>query len=242
MLIINDSYDEEKIKQLLSDCIHNYFSSMTDKLNNLTLSTLMKKNPYLLKIKGMKSVSELIQSSLSAYISSSEETVFGNVFFEPLAIGVCGGQKALAEGLDVVIDKGDSIYAIAVKSGPKVFNSDSRKKQEQNFNKASILAKQAKKAFFPIIGYCYGRKKFRQDSQIQELAGQNFWHAITGDEDFYKKLIYWCDEVKTDYLKEYDNAYINALNRLCTEFGQKFCTSDGAIDWAKMAEFSSSAK
>ena len=81
MLIINDSYDEEKIKQLLSDCIHNYFSSMTDKLNNLTLSTLMKKNPYLLKIKGMKSVSELIQSSLSAYISSSEETVFGNVFF-----------------------------------------------------------------------------------------------------------------------------------------------------------------
>ena len=68
MLIINDSYDEEKIKQLLSDCLHNYFSSMTDKLNNLTLSTLMKKNPYLLKIKGMKSVSELIQSSLSAYI------------------------------------------------------------------------------------------------------------------------------------------------------------------------------
>lgn len=58
-----------------------------------------------------------------------------------------------------MVERDNTIYAIAVKSGTSVFNADSRKKQEQNFMAASKLAQQAKKRFVPIVGYGYGKKK-----------------------------------------------------------------------------------
>ncbi|MFQ8838840.1 MAG: PmeII family type II restriction endonuclease [Oscillospiraceae bacterium] len=80
-------------------------------------------------------------------------------FFEPIATAAAQGQKALAEGVDIMVERGNTIYAIAVKSGTSVFNADSRKKQEQNFIAASKLAQQAQKRFVPIVGYGYGKKK-----------------------------------------------------------------------------------
>lgn len=49
----------------------------------------------------------------------------------------------------------NTISAIAVKSGPSVFNADSKKRQEQNFTAASKLAQQAKARYEAYIGYCY---------------------------------------------------------------------------------------
>lgn len=54
---------------------------------------------------------------------------------KPIAIAASGGNKALAEGIDIMIQNNETntISAIAVKSGPSVFNADSKKRQEQNF-------------------------------------------------------------------------------------------------------------
>lgn len=62
--------------------------------------------------------------------SCKEETIFGNVFFETIATAAVQGEKALAEGVDIMVERGNTIYAIAVESGASVFNADSRKKQE----------------------------------------------------------------------------------------------------------------
>ena len=131
-------------------------------------------------------------------MSSSEETIFGNVFFEPIATAAAQGQKALAEGVDIMVERDNTIYAIAVKSGTSVFNADSRKKQEQNFMAASKLAQQAKKRFVPIVGYGYGKKKTSTRGLpkfYMELAGKDFWTELTGDEEFYIKLIRFMDKL-----------------------------------------------
>lgn len=51
-----------------------------------------------------------------------------NLVFEPIAIAASGGNKALAEGIDIMIQNNETntISAIAVKSGPSVFNADSK--------------------------------------------------------------------------------------------------------------------
>lgn len=50
------------------------------------------------------------------------------MLFEPIAIAASGGNKALAEGIDIMIQNNETntISAIAVKSGPSVFNADSK--------------------------------------------------------------------------------------------------------------------
>ena len=145
---LNSNYDEEKVVEAISVALSEFYTSLTNKLNKIKLKDILKKkNPYLYRAKGINDATMVINRILSAYISSSEETIFGNTFFEPIAIVVSGGQKAVTEGVDITVDKDNTIYSIAVESGTSVFNADSRKRQEQNFQSAQRRAQQAHKAF-----------------------------------------------------------------------------------------------
>ena len=128
---------------------------------------MKRKNPYLFRAKAMNGAAQIIDAILAAFVSSSEETIFGNVFFEPIATAAAQGQKALAEGVDIMVERDNTIYAIAVKSGTSVFNADSRKKQEQNFMAASKLAQQAKETLCPDC-----RLWLRKEENIQPWASQ----------------------------------------------------------------------
>ncbi len=240
---INDSYNDENLVNAIARALDEFYSSLIKKADNLNIKTIMKrKNPYLFRAKSMNSASEIVDALLSAFISSSEETIFGNVFFEPIATVASNGKKALAEGIDIMIERDDTIYAIAVKSGTSVFNADSRRKQEQNFMAARKLAQQAKKRFVPIVGYGYGKKKTSSHGIpkfYEELAGKAFWTELTGDEDFYKKLIRYMDRLPEKYVEEFNVAYQKASNRLVREFTQEFCYEDGSIDWETLVEFNS---
>lgn len=127
--------DDESVAKHVAKCIEGFYNALIGSLDNLKLNNvLQRKNPYLFRIKGINNAAEIVNSLLSAHVSSSEETIFGNEFFEPIAVFVSGGNnKAIAEGIDIKIETEDTIYAIAVKSGTNVFNAASRKKQEQNF-------------------------------------------------------------------------------------------------------------
>ena len=115
-------------------------------------------------------------------------------------------------------------------------------KQEQNFNAASKLAKQAKARFEAYIGYSYGKKKTTNRGVpkiYQELAGKEFWYKLTGDEDFYIKIIGYMGNLPEQYVEAYKVSYNKAANRLVREFSNSFCNDDGSINWEKLVEFNS---
>lgn len=244
-MAINDTYDEQAVVEAIATALETFYGSLIEKIDGLDIVKVMKrKNPYLYRAKAMQNASEIVESVLSAFVSSSEETIFGNCFFEPIAIAASGGNKALAEGIDIMIQKNDTntIYAVAVKSGPSVFNADSKKRQEQNFTAASKLAQQAKARYEAYIGYCYGKKKESgrgKPKMYQELAGKRFWAELTGDEDFYIKIISFMGTLPEQYVASYKESYNKAFNRLVREFSNDFCKDDGSIDWEKLVEFNS---
>lgn len=244
-MAIGTSYKEEDVVQAIGMALEDFYKSLIDKIDGLDIVKIMKrKNPYLYRAKAMENASEIVESVLSAFVTSSEETIFGNCFFEPLAIAASGGNKALAEGIDIMVHDSDNkvIYAIAVKSGPSVFNADSKKRQEQNFLSASKLAQQAQSRFESYIGYAYGKKKENgrgMPKMYQELAGKKFWAELTGDDDFYLKIIKYMGDQPEKYVAAYKESYNKASNRLIREFSNKFCKEDGSIDWEKLVEFNS---
>jgi hypothetical protein len=242
-MAINQSYNESEVIGAVATALDNFYRSLIEKLDKLNAKTVMRrKNPYLFRAKSMNGAAQIVDALLSAFVSSSEETIFGNVFFEPIATVAAQGQKALAEGVDIMIERDDTVYAIAVKSGTKVFNAASRKKQEQNFIAAQKLARQAKKRFVPIVGYGYGKKKQSTRGLAKlytELAGQDFWTEITGDDEFYLKLIRYMNRLPEQYIEEFETAYQKAANKLVREFTVEFCCFDGSIDWEKLVQFNS---
>ncbi len=244
-MAINSMYDEKKVVKAIASALETFYDSLITKIDQLDIEKIMKrKNPYLYRAKAMQNASEIVESVLTAFVSSSEETIFGNCFFEPIAIAVSGGNKALAEGVDLMIEdkEANTIYAIAVKSGTSVFNADSKKRQEQNFMAASKLAQQAKARYEAYIGYCYGRKKESgrgKPKMYRELAGKEFWEELTGDSDFYKKIITYMGTLPEQYVEKYQESYNKAANRLVREFANKFCSNDGSINWEALVEFNS---
>lgn len=244
-MAINNSYNEQAVIEAIAKALDNFYGSLIEKIDGLDIKKVMKrKNPYLYRAKAMESASEIVESVLSAFVTSSEETIFGNCFFEPIAIAVSGGNKALAEGIDLMVQNNEEnvIYAVAVKSGPSVFNADSKKRQEQNFMAAAKLAQQAKARYEAYIGYCYGKKKETgrgKPKMYRELAGKQFWAELTGDEEFYIKIVSFMGKMPEQYVASYKESYNKAANRLIREFSNSFCKEDGAIDWEKLVEFNS---
>ena len=234
---LNNLYDEQAVIQAIASALETFYGTLIEKIDGLNIQKVMRrKNPYLYRAKAMQSANEIVDSG--------EETIFGNCFFEPIAIAASGGNKALAEGIDIMIQNNETntISAIAVKSGPSVFNADSKKRQEQNFTAASKLAQQAKARYEAYIGYCYGKKKESgrgKPKMYQELAGKRFWAELTGDEEFYIKIIGYMGTMPEKYVADYKESYNRAANRLVREFANSFCREDGSIDWEKLVEFNS---
>ena len=239
---LNSSYDEQAVCTAVGNALTEFYTALTDKINGIEIKKILKKkNPYLYRAKGISSASQIVEGILAAYVSSSEETLFGNCFFEPIAIVASGGQKAVTEGMDITVDKDNTLYSIAVKSGTAVFNADSRKRQEQNFLAAQKRARQAKKTFVPVVGYGYGKKRTNdgQGKFYLELAGKDFWEWLTGDSNFYTKIVAFMETRPEKYAETFAEAYSKAENRLIRDFTISYCKEDGSIDWDKLIKFNS---
>lgn len=243
--MLNRNYDEKLVVKAISGALQDFYDSLIKSIDGLDLSkVLRKKDPYLYRAKAMNRAEDIVEAILSAYVSSSEETIFGNVFFEPIAKAVTGGQKALAEGIDLMVEDKvmNTVHAIAVKSGPNVFNADSKKRQEENFIAASKLAKQGRYMYDAIIGYSYGRKHITERGKpkiYRELYGQEFWYELTGDKEFYKKIIKFMGDLPEINLKRYQVSYDRAKNRLLKPFMEEFCNDDGSINWDRLVAYNS---
>ena len=146
------SYRERDVIEAISKALEDFYTSVIASMDKLNITKVMsRKNPYLYRAKAVSSAADIVDGVLSAFVSSSEETIFGNCFFEPLAIAASGGQKSIAEGIDLEIDSGTTRVAVAVKSGTSVFNADSKKRQEENFLAANKLARQAGKVLLVTV-------------------------------------------------------------------------------------------
>lgn len=242
-MAINPAYSEDDIIRAIAQSLEDFYDRLIKKVDELTIESVLKsKNPYLFRAKAIADAAELVDAILSATVSSSEETIFGNVFFEPLAVAASGGYKSIAKGIDVEVNTYEVIHGIAVKSGTKVFNADSKERQEQNFIAASKLAQQARKSFDPIVGYGYGRLRKKGTGRtwfFRELAGKEFWEEITGDPEFYLKIVHYMGTMPERYVEKFKIAYANAANRMVRDFSTKFCRENGSIDWDAVVRFNS---
>jgi hypothetical protein len=187
----------------------------------------------------------MINQLLAAHISSSDEGMFGEEFFEPICQAVSGAQRAAARGIDFVIETEDSYEAIALKSGPNIFNSSQVSKQNQQFDEIRralhATVRSLRKEFVPIMGCGYGRASAEptRTRRYYKLAGQAFWEKITGSPTFYLDLVQLMRDDPEKHRPQFKAAWDRAVNRFVKEFSIEFCDDTGHILWDKLVHFNS---
>jgi hypothetical protein len=155
-------------------------------VQQLTLSHLINKNPYLFRAKNVTKASELVEETMAAFLSSSEEKDFGD-FLEGLAIFVASkaldGRKSASPGIDLELVRGGVHDVISIKSGINWGNSSQQEKLAEHFSKALIRLRQGRVNAEGVLGICYGKVKTGRNPKYGylKLVGQNFWTFISGD-------------------------------------------------------------
>lgn len=232
----------DEVELIIKECLDEFYRRRLLKLNQLKLNdTLKRKNPYLFRATGMQSATDVVEGILAAFTSSSDEGIFGDTFFEPLAKLVSGGTVSPSEGVDIAIESADKYTAISVKSGPNIFNASQAKRMNDEFNGLKSRLQKLHKQFDALLGHGYGRKnnELTAKRHYRIRSGQAFWEELTGDDDFYLKIIRLMREYPRDHRLEYIAAYNKALNRFTKEFLNNFSNEDGVIDWEKLVEYNS---
>lgn len=234
-----------QITDYVEENVGTFHAKRLERLEGLTLSTLLlRKNPYLFKTKHTNVASDLVRSLLDAHLSSQEETLFGD-FLEGLAIFVAeivhDGQKSAATGIDLEFSVNRDRYIVSIKSGPNWGNSSQIRKMKDNFALATRLIRQGDRTtnVIAINGCCYGRDDNPDKGEYYKYCGQVFWEFISGDTDFYKRIIEPLGHNAKQRNQDFAAEYGAVVNRMSMEFSDDFCRTDGTIDWPKLVSFSS---
>jgi hypothetical protein len=236
--------NSDELKALIVERLADFYRRRMHRLEKLKLRDILKrKNPYLFKAVGALNANEIVEGILLAYLSSSDEGIFGDAFFEPVAKAVSGGVVSPSEGVDIAVETPTAYKAISVKSGPNPYNSSQRKRQDDEFRALRHRLAKLGKQFDPILGHACGRqrpKPTKSKVNFRDLSGQAFWQELTGDPDFYLKLVRLMEtKVVSKHRAEYERAWNNAVNRYVREFTNDFCDGSGAVEWEKLVKFNS---
>ena len=232
----------EQLEKIIKKCLDDFYRRRLEKLSTLKLKeTLKKKNPYLFRAVGTQNAQEIVVAILRAFISSSDEGIFGDAFFEPIAKTVSGGVVSPSEGVDIAIENEKTYKAISVKSGPNIFNASQSKRMNDEFMTLKQRLLKLHKQFDPILGHAYGNRKTSTSNKriYRTLCGQAFWEELTGDSEFYIKIIHAMKDYPKQHRAIYDEEWNKAVNRFTKAFLNEFSVEDGSIDWDKLLRFNS---
>jgi hypothetical protein len=230
----------DELQALIEKCLTAFYDRRFEALKKLNLTKILRrKNPYLFRAIGTEQASEIVNQLLQAYMSSSDETIFGDAYFEEIARNLPNVQVSDGSGVDLMIEGEKEVKAYALKSGPNPFNSAQKAKQNTQFMEMRSRLLKLHKSFDPVLAYSYGRKVKGPDGKhiYRQIAGQAFWAELTGDSDFYLKLIRLMKDSPQKRKAEYRSIWDAAINRFTMQFLEDFCFPDGGIDWEKLTKF-----
>ena len=240
---------KEDVLQYVEDNIGIFHRKRIEKLDSLKLKeVLKKKNPYLFKAKNIQQAHELVKAIVDAFLSSSEEGIFGD-WLEGLAIfineKVYRGKKSGIPGIDLEFEKEGVRYIVSIKSGPNWGNSSQVKKMVDNFNSARRILRTsgANINVTAVNGCCYGKttnnNKYKSDGDYYKICGQAFWELISGDSILYKAIIEPLGHKAKERNDVFIKMYAQKINLFTKEFATDFCKASGEINWIKLIEFNS---
>jgi Type II restriction endonuclease EcoO109I len=253
---------EDYHRFLTEEVVTPFYEKRLEKLLKAKLSDFLeKKNPYLLKAKNLASPHEVVRSIVDAFLSSQEETMFGNLL-ETFAIYVAEklykGFKSNFKSIDLEFENKDNYFIVGIKSGTNWGNADQINAMKDNFK---IAKKQLKdsgvtKEITSINGCMYGKdsnplknkKRVKQDKKLiivdedsdkvyYKHAGQDFWCFLTGDENLYIEIIKPIGEKALERDEAFKKIYDGKINEMSLQFGKNFLDEDGQIDWTKLIEY-----
>lgn len=238
----------EDITPYVEENIATFHQKRIQSLDTLQLDrVLQRKNPYMFRAKNVRTADELVRGIVDAHISSNEETIFGD-WLEGLALHinrkVYGGIKSGILGIDLEFDHAGKRHIVSIKSGPNWGNSSQIAKMITNFKTAqrTLRTSNSQVQVVAVNGCCYGRDDQPDKGDYFKYCGQRFWEFVSGDPNFFLEIVEPLGHKALEMNEQFQQAYVNTMERFVSEFAKEFCSANREIDWEKLVRFNSAVK
>jgi ATP-dependent protease HslVU (ClpYQ) peptidase subunit len=245
---MNNSLYQNYYDYLAEEVMTPFYNDRLNNLNKLRLKDVLKrKNPYLFKAKNLELAGDLVKSIVDAFLSSQEETKFGNLL-ERFAIYVSqslyGGFKSNFKSVDLEFERDGIYYIVGIKSGTNWANSDQIAAMKSNFKiaKQNLRQKGVTSEIIAVNGCMYGRETMHLKNNIDiekvyyKYAGQDFWYFISNDDNLYQEIIVPIDEKAKEKDEKFKSAYAAKVNEMTQDFILNFMKNN-QIDWVKLIDY-----
>lgn len=232
--------EKEKIKIIK---IHhkNFQEARLKRIKRTTLNEILKKNPYLYASRDIQTSEQLINSMLTDLITSSDETIFGDKFFEPLGLEISRGVVSVGKGTDFSVITDSEIHVYSFKSGINIQNASATEKQGQEFTETSQRLRKTKKSIDNVRIHGYGKTSSEEKAKtpFRKISGQAAWEELSGCPDFFTLMSDVISKESEKYRSMYKKEYDEKASELIKQFDLNFPSRDGKIDWKTFTEFNS---
>ena len=216
--------------------LETFVGKVARKLSEPPLKVLQRKNPYLYRIRNASNPHDFAQMVLDSYLSSSEETMFGNVL-EAVVVAICrharGGRKSTTQNIDLEYDVGTMRILIQVKSAIHWGNSSQKTALVNHFQRATRILLQGNSSLQVkcIEGICYGKNQTDHRGTHYRLVGQDFWTEISAWNGTARSVM---DLIGKHASNGLDDQRSNAIGRMIHFLDQKGAIKHGEIDWNRI--------
>lgn len=235
-----------EFQEQVNRCMQRFYERRKASLSSLNLRKILRrKNPYVLRAEGESDSDALVEGLLDSHIKESDEAIFGETVFETMALWACrdrGGRKSGADSVDIEIHTAKKVQAIAVKSSPNWGNSSQWEQLRRDLATLQVKLRALDKNFEAIAGHGSGQAAGWYKKYVRKVSGQAFWEEISGDHEFYLKLIRAIEQTPPELANSFEEARARALHEYVAEFKRDFCHPDGRIDWEGWIRLNSGPK
>jgi Type II restriction endonuclease EcoO109I len=205
------SISEEKAHSILIAAEKLYVEKMTKRFSRLDVAKrLQRTNPFLLGIRGAKTVEDWSKLQVQSVLFASEEEAVGHLL-EYIAKH-CHPNAIFAErreDFDYEIEIGDTVYGYQVKMSWDCMPMSTRKNLSATILKFREKYEAMGKKFVGYFAPCYGRKKDGKvgKQEYHGLPSRKFWESVgNGKKDFDAKVgevcALLCSEARQQIIKE----------------------------------------
>ena len=217
-------------------CVQGFSSKLQAKIEELQPHKVIEKNPFLYRARNPENAYELANHLLSAFLSSSEETMFGDIL-EEISIVICAasrlGRKSGIQGIDVEYDDELGRTLIQVKSGRNWGNSSQQKKLKENFASATKVLRQGSRIQVRCVeGICYGPSETKDKGSHIRIVGNDYWADVCGWRDAGRYILHIVGS-------HAGNGMHDLKARACEDIVSYFretdiCDNRGRVNWDRL--------
>ena len=159
-------------------------------LRELSGRELAKRNPMIYTARGARTVDEWVERVLADKETSAIEGHLGT-FLEEVARIVSGGIKP-GSGVDLQVEENGTVHLYAIQVSGNTKNSGGRRSDVDALKRAARPLRAARRFVELNIAVLGGRattRPMRSEPDITIVGSDDFWHRITGIEDFRSRLL-----------------------------------------------------